>query len=230
MRGVSSRMAASPRRTSSSESNFWSMRLHERGGVGWILDERAGGVAMAGAQARTDGQSAGAVALARRRRRRAASWSVTLAMALTTTTGCLPMATRPATMAAVRSMAAGSSTEVPPNFITTRLMPNLPIVLALAAERRLGARGSRGRSHWFKFAQAGQQLGVEDGGSGGAANGVVREHSELPIEQAAGAQAADGDGHAAAAIAVEAGLRAVGLRGPLHRLLGSDGQMLPASG
>jgi hypothetical protein len=50
------------------------------------------------------------------------SWSVTLAMALTTTTGCLPRATRPATMAAVRRMAAGSSTDVPPNFITTRLM------------------------------------------------------------------------------------------------------------
>ena len=47
---------------------------------------------------------------------------MTLAMALTTTTGCLPWATRPATMAAVRPMAAGSSTEVPPNFITTRLM------------------------------------------------------------------------------------------------------------
>src|SRR5208337_4645235 len=50
------------------------------------------------------------------------SWSVTLARALTTTTGCLPMATRPATMAAVRLMAAGSSTDVPPNFMTTRLM------------------------------------------------------------------------------------------------------------
>src|SRR3954467_6867559 len=43
-------------------------------------------------------------------------------MALTTTTVCLPAATRPATMEAVRLMAAGSSTEVPPNFITTRLM------------------------------------------------------------------------------------------------------------
>jgi hypothetical protein len=50
------------------------------------------------------------------------SWSVTLAMALTTTTGLLPIATRPATMAAVRPMAAESSTDVPPNFITTRFM------------------------------------------------------------------------------------------------------------
>jgi hypothetical protein len=66
-----------------------------------------------------------------------------------------------------------------------------------------------------QFAQAGQQFGVEDGGSGGAANGVVREHGELPVEHAAGAQAADGHGHAVAAIAVEARLRAVGLRRPL---------------
>src|SRR5579863_7649328 len=34
------------------------------------------------------------------------NWSVTLAMALTTTTGCLPMDTRPATMEAVRLIAA----------------------------------------------------------------------------------------------------------------------------
>ena len=63
----------------------------ERGSIGRILDQRAGGVAMAGAQAGTDGESAGAVALARRQRQRGASWSVTLAMALTTTTVCFPI-------------------------------------------------------------------------------------------------------------------------------------------
>jgi hypothetical protein len=42
--------------------------------------------------------------------------SVTLAMALTTTTGFC--ANRPSTMAATRSMALLSSTEVPPNFMT----------------------------------------------------------------------------------------------------------------
>ena len=77
----------------------------------------------------------------------------------------------------------------------------------------------------FQLTQAGEQLGVQDGGSGGSANGVVREHGELPVEHAAGAQAADGDGHAVAAIAIEARLRAVGLRGPLDGLLGSGGQI-----
>src|SRR5438128_11700244 len=46
----------------------------------------------------------------------ARSWSVTLAIALTTTTGFC--ASRPLTIAAVRSIAFASSTEVPPNFIT----------------------------------------------------------------------------------------------------------------
>jgi hypothetical protein len=110
-----------PRRTSSRESNFWSMKLisSARSAGFWT---RAWAVSrwrerrrelMASAPVR----SPTAEAVAARR-----SWSVTLAMALTTTTGCLPRATRPATMAAVRLMAAGSSTEVPPNFITTRLM------------------------------------------------------------------------------------------------------------
>jgi hypothetical protein len=43
-------------------------------------------------------------------------------MAETTTTGLLPAATRPATIPAVRAMAVASSTDVPPNFITTRLI------------------------------------------------------------------------------------------------------------
>ena len=43
--------------------------------------------------------------------------------------------------------------------------------------------------------------------------------------QRAGAEAAYGGGHAFAAIAVEAGLRAVFQRGPLHRLLGRGGQV-----
>jgi len=57
------------------------------------------------------------------------NWSVTLDMALTTTTGRLPAAKRPATMAAERPMAAGSSTDVPPNFMMTRLMLFVPFVV-----------------------------------------------------------------------------------------------------
>ena len=49
----------------------------------------------------------------------ASSWSVTLLIAETTTTGERPLARRPVTIRAVREMAAASSTEVPPNFMTT---------------------------------------------------------------------------------------------------------------
>ena len=117
-RGVSSRIAASPRKISSSESNFRSMRstsaaesVSNAAAVSRWRERRR--ELMASAPVRSP---CAAVAAAR------SSWSVTLAMALTTTMGCLPRATRPATMAAVRRMAAGSSTDVPPNFMTTRLM------------------------------------------------------------------------------------------------------------
>jgi hypothetical protein len=95
------------------------VNLFDQGGG--VCDQGRGCVAVARAQPRTDGQRSGAVACTAVAAARS-SWSVTLAMALTTTTGCLPSATRPATMAAVRPMAAGSSTDVPPNFITTRFM------------------------------------------------------------------------------------------------------------
>ena len=104
---------------------FLSMEVNERGDVGRVLDQ-CGSVSrwrersrelMAKAPVRSPSEAAAAAR---------SNWSVTLAMALTTTTGFCP-ATRPATMAAVRPMAAGSSTDVPPNFITTRLMRNFPI-------------------------------------------------------------------------------------------------------
>ena len=60
------------------------------------------------------------------------NWSVTLAMALTTTTGLLPPAARPATIAAVRPIAAGSSTDVPPNFITTRFISCFPLIVCVS--------------------------------------------------------------------------------------------------
>jgi hypothetical protein len=46
----------------------------------------------------------------------ASNWSVTLAMALTTTTGF--WGRRALTMAAARSIASASCTDVPPNFMT----------------------------------------------------------------------------------------------------------------
>src|ERR1035437_1621776 len=82
----------------------------------------------------------------------------------------------------------------------------------------------------FQFAETCQQFGVEDGGSGGAANGVVREHGGLPVEHAAGAQAAHGHRHAVAAIAVQSGLGAIVLGSPLDGLIGSGGQLLAGEG
>src|SRR5579862_256042 len=182
------------------------------------------------------------------------NWSVTLAMALTTTTGCLPIDTRPATMEAVRLIAAGSSTDVPPNFMTTRLMPELPPfqlercaeppvpemqVLRLRPPQRppLRVTAERGRLHAgcgfgdrFKLAQAGQQLRVEDGRAGRAANGVVRHHGELPVQQSAGAETSDGYAHTATAIAVEPRLGTIFLGSKFDGLFGSHGQVLASQG
>src|SRR5580698_1524885 len=143
-------------------------------------------------------------------------------MALTTTTGLLPWLTRPFTMSAVRLMAAGSSTEVPPNFITTRFICKLPNGSAETASRMRDVS-----SHGLQLAQARQQLGVENSRAGGAANRIVREHCELPVEHAARAQPAYGHSHAVAAVAVEARLRPVRLSSPLDRLIGRRRQALP---
>src|SRR5881394_1786748 len=100
----------------------------------------------------------------------ARSWSVTPAMALTITTG--RYASRLRMISPARRIAAASSTEVPPNFMTI-----IPWVSWRSCEIS------------FRL----QQLGVEQSRSSGAANGVVREHGELPIQQRAGAQAPDAD-------------------------------------
>src|SRR5689334_15999518 len=54
------------------------------------------------------------------------------------------------------------------------------------------------------------QLGIQDGGPGGAANRVVAEHYELVIEHRAGAQTSHERRHAALALRVLARLRPVG--------------------
>src|SRR3954471_804858 len=117
----------------------------------------------------------------------ASSWSVTRAMALTITTGDCGRRSR--TIAAARSIAAASSTEVPPNFIT--IMPAL--------------QGGSFRQVPLRV----KQLRVQQGRARGAANHVVRENGELPVEQIAWAQAPDRDGHAGTGIHVEAWLRAI---------------------
>src|SRR5579884_680372 len=105
-------------------------------------------------------------------------------MALTTTTGCCGR--RLWTILAARSMAAALSTEVPPNFITS-IVPPASIEIAPGL----------------------QKFGVQQGGPGRTANGVVRQHGEFPVEHGARTQAADRCRHPVAAIHVEARLRAV---------------------
>src|SRR5271169_3445893 len=101
----------------------------------------------------------------------ASNWSVTFAMALTTTNG--RSGRRPFTMLATRSMAVASSTEVPPNFIT---------ITAAPPAQGVGDRPSR------EIALRFEEFGVEQGRAGSAADGVVREHGELVVENATGAQ------------------------------------------
>src|SRR3954469_7362665 len=132
----------------------------------------------------------------------ATSWSVTLAIALTTTTSFC--ARRDSTILAARVMAAASSTKVPPNFMT---------IIA----RSQGAA---------EISLHGEQLGVEQGSAGGAADGVVREQRELPVEQRTRPQPADSRRHPSAALHIEPGLRAVGRGVVEDRLLGRAGEPL----
>src|SRR5436305_7720655 len=57
----------------------------------------------------------------------------------------------------------------------------------------------------------GEEFGVEYGGPGSAADGVVAECDKAVVENAVGPKTTDGDAHAAPCVAVELGLRAVWL-------------------
>src|SRR5579883_2735313 len=104
-------------------------------------------------------------------------------MALTTTTGRL--AERPLTMAAVRSMARASSTEVPPNFMTI-----------------MGTRPRR-RARSPQVALRFQQLGAQQSRPRSTTNRLVLKHRELPVEYRAGAEASDRGGQEGSALSVE---------------------------
>ena len=67
-------------------------------------------------------------------------------------------------------------------------------------------------------AASGEEFGVEQGGTGGAADEVVGEQSELDVEQRAFADAADDGGHAVSGVNVAAGLRAVLAIDDHHRM------------
>src|SRR5260370_30846447 len=86
-------------------------------------------------------------------------------------------------MAAARSIDVASWTDVPPNFIT--------II------------GARSPSRSTEVSLSVEKLAVQNSSAGRAANHVVREQREFPIEDVAGAQAPDHGSHAASAIYVK---------------------------
>src|SRR5947209_17570727 len=125
------------------------------------------------------------------------SVSVTLAMALTTTTGFCGK--RPLTMAATRSMARASSTEVPPNFITIIGVTSFAGRWQTWMRRVRGREARTGRAELVEKKSAGQaellwrcsssqiafglqQFGVEHGRPGSSADSVVRQHGKFPVE------------------------------------------------
>src|SRR5271157_1151206 len=138
----------------------------------------------------------------------ASNWSVTLAMALTTTNG--RSGKRDFTMLATRSMAVASSTDVPPNFMTITAASGSPNERRFCARwgggpppQDVAGRGSR------KIALRLEEFGVEQRRSRRAADGVVREHGELVVQNAAWTQASNRYRHSITAVYIEAGLRTV---------------------
>src|SRR5438045_8455973 len=88
-------------------------------------------------------------------------------------------------MAATRSIASASATEVPPNFRT---------VVTIAVSHQA-----------FPV----HQLSVQNCRAGGAADRVVAERDELVVEHRTRTQASDGDGHPSPAVGVERRLRTI---------------------
>src|SRR5215469_4667253 len=126
----------------------------------------------------------------------ASSVSVTLDIALTTTNGRSP--SRALTIPAIRSIAVESSTDVPPNFMTITASPPPMIEQVRRSSPQVAL-------HFEEF-------GIQEGCAGRAADGVVREHSELVVEHAARPQPPHTYRHAIAAVKIEAWLRTVGRR------------------
>src|SRR5579863_4390982 len=102
------------------------------------------------------------------------SVSVTLAMALTTTTGFCD--SRSLTIAATRSMARASSTEVPPNFMT--IIGGISSKESRRGKEAVARQGPRS----FEVALSFQQFGVQHGRPRGSTDGIVREHGKLPVQ------------------------------------------------
>ena len=101
----------------------------------------------------------------------------------------------------------------------------------MAATRSMAGGGFDGSAAEFHHDHAVEhpfrvhQLGIEHGRSGRAANGIVAQRDEFPVEHRAGTQAADEGRHAALAFGIFARLRAVGFCHIMHRVLRRAGQV-----
>src|SRR3981081_3302825 len=98
-----------------------------------------------------------------------------------------------------RVMAAGSATDVPPNFITT---PTTDL------RCRVGQVGPVGRAISYKAFPV-DQFGIQNCRSGSPANRVMSECNELVVEHRATPQPANGHRHPAVAARVERRLRPI---------------------
>src|SRR5215471_18296463 len=120
-------------------------------------------------------------------------------------------------------MALASCTEVPPNFMT---------IMGGDSERQVHHRDTESQRKPFldllcdsvtlwcsssvsQIPFGLEQLGIQQGGAGGAPDRIVREDGELPVEHVALAESTDGGGHAGAELGVEAGLWAI-VRGQIN--------------
>src|SRR5260370_39330984 len=110
----------------------------------------------------------------------ASSLFVVLPIAETTTTGL--RAARARTIAATRSMAVADSTEVPPNFIT---IIGWRLAVVVSCLGRCAVDPSI--QHPLRV----HELGIQHRGTGGAADGVVRERDEFAVEHMTRAQSPD---------------------------------------
>src|ERR1700694_3820854 len=144
---------------------------------------------------------------------------VTPASAETTTIGC--RSRRSATMSMALATRSASPTEVPPNLmtITARLPPGSQ--LAVGSSQSICVDDCELRTANCELSQKSlrlKQFGVQNGRSGGAADGVVNKCDHAQVEQRAGTQPPDGDAHAAFPIAIESRLRSIVARDVVQRL------------
>src|SRR5436190_10361418 len=150
---------------------------------------------------------------------------VTPESAETTTIGlrCL----RSATISIAFATRSASPTEVPPNLMTiiAAARPDGRWQMADGPATRVALLPSaicHPPSVASQQSPRLQQLRVEDRRARGAANRVVHERDHAQVEHVARAEAADADGHAALAIAIEPRLRTVGRVDVVQRMFGRE--------